>query len=535
MTDQATPDLAALAGAPADLQVQQALAAELADAQPQALPEGSVRDQLAHQFVTFHLEDEVFAVNMGKVREIIRVPAVTRVPLAPPALDGVANLRGQVLPIVSLRRLLGLEERAADEATRAVIVDVGQPVGFVVDRVSSVIGVEAGQIEAIAESGGVIAAEYLAGMIKNASSHTITMIVEFASLIVEEFALIAAAAQSGVKVVRSSTVDDTRMAEAAQDEIQLVNFQLDGQDYGIAIGDVQEIVHLPETITRLPQAPAHVLGMMTLRARLLPLIDLRSMFRLAHRDPDEKSRIVVLRLGTLSVGLVVDTVSEVLRVGLAEVRDLPGLLAAQGASSDISRVCQLEGGKRLVSIVNGHNLFDHPAVRSAIDAADGAELTLQEDVPVDTAQTADETRQMVVFRLGEEEFGVAIAAVQEILRVPEEIVFVPKTPDHVEGVINLRGAVLPVIDLRCRMGLSRAEAHDRQRIMVFQHHGISTGFVVDQVSQVLAVPAAAIEDAPALSACQSRLLPKVANLAADKRMLQLLEPACLLDAPAEAA
>jgi purine-binding chemotaxis protein CheW len=160
MTDQATPDLAALAGAPVDLQVQQALAAELADAQPQALPEGSVRDQLDHQFVTFHLEDEVFAVNMGKVREIIRVPAVTRVPLAPPALDGVANLRGQVLPIVSLRRLLGLEERAADEATRAVIVDVGQPVGFVVDRVSSVIGVEAGQIEAIAESGGVIAAEF---------------------------------------------------------------------------------------------------------------------------------------------------------------------------------------------------------------------------------------------------------------------------------------------------------------------------------------------------------------------------------------
>ena len=248
MTTQSTP----LAGAPLEAIAPEASAALSAQVAEELAGEMD-DDLLTRQFVTFHLESDVFAVNMAAVREIIRVPDVTRVPLAPPALDGVANLRGSVVPIVSLRRLLGLPEREADEATRAVVVDVGQPVGFVVDRVSSVIGIEAGQIENVAESGGAIDAEYLSGMIKNAGGHDITMIVEFANLIAQEFALIAKAAQSGAALVRKA-VDNARAEdesgdEGAADEIQLVNFLLDGQDYGIAIADVQEIVHLPETIT----------------------------------------------------------------------------------------------------------------------------------------------------------------------------------------------------------------------------------------------------------------------------------------------
>ncbi|WP_226018067.1 chemotaxis protein CheW [Novosphingobium sp. FKTRR1] len=540
MTDQSIPGLDPQGGEPLETvapAAATALAQELADETGDTLADNDDAELLTRQFVTFHLQNEVFAVNMVAVREIIRVPDVTRVPLAPPALDGVANLRGSVVPIVSLRRLLGLEEREADEATRAVVIDVGQPVGFVVDRVSSVLSVDQNQIEGVAGCTGAIDVDYLAGMIKNAGGHAVTMIVEFASLIAQEFALIAGlaqrAAQNGAALVRKT--DDQRRDDDAggQDEIQLVNFLLDGQDYGIAISDVQEIVHLPDAITALPQTPAHVLGVMTLRSRLLPLMDLRSMFRLAHRELDEKSRIVVLRLGSLSVGLVVDAVSEVLRVGLADVRDLPGLIATRGEDSDITRVCQLQGGKRLVSIVNGHNLFDHPAVRDALDAADRAPTDAQEDATMDhddggADEATDDTRQLVVFRLGAEEFGVSIAAVKEILRVPDEMFWVPKSAAHVEGVINLRGNVLPVIDLRCRMGLERAEAHERQRIMVFQHKGVATGYVVDHVAQVLVVPAGVIEDAPSLSEGQSRLLPQVANLAADKRMLQLLDPACLL-------
>ena len=99
----------------------------------------------------------------------------------------------------------------------------------------------------------------------------------------------------------------------------------------------------------------------------------------------------------------------------------------------------------------------------------------------------------------------------------------------VEGVINLRGSVLPVIDLRLRLGLPRAERSDNQRIMVFLINDVCTGFIVHQVAEVLKIPKEVIEPSPQLSSGQGRLLSRMANMEKQKRMVQLLEPAYLVE------
>jgi purine-binding chemotaxis protein CheW len=119
--------------------------------------------------------------------------------------------------------------------------------------------------------------------------------------------------------------------------------------------------------------------------------------------------------------------------------------------------------------------------------------------------------------------------VQEIVRVPDVLTRVPKTPNFVEGVLNLRGVVLPVLDQRRRFGLAGAERNDRQRIMVFTVRGVRTGFIVDSVSEVMRIPARFIGATPDLSDEQRRLIRRVANLEAKKRMILLLEVAQLLD------
>ncbi|NBN93721.1 MAG: purine-binding chemotaxis protein CheW, partial [Betaproteobacteria bacterium] len=95
-----------------------------------------------NQYVTFKVGGDVFAAPMAPVQEIIRVPVTMRVPLAPSHLLGLANLRGHVLPIVSLRQIFGLPDIEGDELTRAVVIDLGTPMGFVVDSVTSVISIE---------------------------------------------------------------------------------------------------------------------------------------------------------------------------------------------------------------------------------------------------------------------------------------------------------------------------------------------------------------------------------------------------------
>jgi purine-binding chemotaxis protein CheW len=477
------------------------------------------------QFVTFVAGDEVFAVDMAPVQEIIRVPAVVRVPLAPPTLDGLANLRGQVLPIINLRRVFGLAEQAYGDATRAVVIDLGQPLGFVVDRVASVIGVDVRQIEDAAGMNGTVNSDLVSGVLKDVGGHAMVMVLDFARLIATEFAQVAASARAGM---HHAGIDAEAALEEDTDsgELQLVSFEVAGQEYAAAIEEVQEIVQMPDEIARVPHAAAHVLGIMTLRQRLLPLVSLRRMFGLPERAADEQSRIVVIAAGAASVGVVMDSVNEVLRVAQDEVEPMPALLAREPGMADITRICRLDGGKRLVSIISATEMFRQPAMRDILETA--TNMKHHENDHISEDKGADDEEQLVVFRLGQEEFGVPIDSVQEIVRVPEALTRVPQAPAFVEGVINLRGAVLPVIDLRRRLGLEAIERSDRQRIMVFLIDRVCTGFIVDSVAEVLKVERSAIEPAPRLSNEQSRLLARMANLGKQKRMVQLLDPAYLV-------
>jgi purine-binding chemotaxis protein CheW len=252
------------------------------------------------------------------------------------------------------------------------------------------------------------------------------------------------------------------------------------------------------------------------------------MFGLPEQGAEIAGRIVVVSLGAASVGIVMDSVNAVLRVSRADVDATPPLLASSGDLSEIRQICRLDGGARLVSIVSATNLFRHSSITQALKTVDqNVDDQESHEVLVETSQDDDE--QMVVFRLAKEEFGVPIECVQEIVRVPDELTQVPRAPAFVEGVINLRGAVLPVIDLRRRLGLASVERSDRQRVMVFVIDGVRTGYIVDSVAEVLRIHKSAIGPAPRLNADPEPLLARVANLQQQKRMVQLIAPSHLID------
>ncbi|MDN5344591.1 MAG: purine-binding chemotaxis protein CheW [Clostridia bacterium] len=103
--------------------------------------------------------------------------------------------------------------------------------------------------------------------------------------------------------------------------------------------------------------------------------------------------------------------------------------------------------------------------------------------------------QLVVFQLAGETYGVDINHVQEIIRM-QSITQIPRTPAFIEGVINLRGRIIPVIDLHKRFDLPTAEITNNTRIMVVELGRVTVGMIVDSVSEVLRLPATSIEPPP---------------------------------------
>jgi purine-binding chemotaxis protein CheW len=102
---------------------------------------------------------------------------------------------------------------------------------------------------------------------------------------------------------------------------------------------------------------------------------------------------------------------------------------------------------------------------------------------------------IVGFRIGRETFGVPIAMVHEIVRVPE-ITAVPEAPDYVEGVINLRGKIVPVVDLRKRFGEAEISSTRKNRILVAEVEHKMVGLIVDAASEVIKIPEGDVEPPP---------------------------------------
>ncbi|EFK95277.1 CheW protein [sediment metagenome] len=145
----------------------------------------------------------------------------------------------------------------------------------------------------------------------------------------------------------------------------------------------------------------------------------------------------------------------------------------------------------------------------------------KQDVATSSRAAADEILQLVSFNIGTEEFGIDILKVQEINRMVD-ITRVPRAPEFVEGIINLRGKVIPIIDVRKRFNMELAEQDKNTRIVVVDIAGQIMGMVVDSVSEVLRIPASTIEPTPeVVSSIDSDYIRGVAKL--EDRLLIYLD------------
>ena len=132
----------------------------------------------------------------------------------------------------------------------------------------------------------------------------------------------------------------------------------------------------------------------------------------------------------------------------------------------------------------------------------------------------DQELQLVIFRLAQEEYGLPITKVQEINRLVP-ITKLPQTPLFMEGIINLRGRIIPVIDLRKRFGLALSEHNEDSRIIIVEVSGQTVGVIVDAVAEVVRIAAASIEPPPPAFILDAKYIQGVGKLG--DRLLILLE------------
>jgi purine-binding chemotaxis protein CheW len=476
---------------------------------------GSVK----RRFLVFQLAERVYALPAETVAEVIRIPATARVPQAPRALIGVANLRGAVLPVVSLRGLLDLKGQPGT-ASRAIVLDGVAPVAIVVDAIDALVTIDAERLETRSAQLSFERGEQLSGAFPLGDGQDAAKILDVQALLAETFARRVRPDHSNAGRSVIATLAPEAAAEARE---TLVTFDVAGQEFALDLGLVQEIIALPGAIAAAPRVDKTVAGMMAFREQLLPLVSLRELLGFAPAPISEvRAKVIVASVGGGLVGLIADRARAVISPDPALIDPLPPVIQARlGGEARIKSIYRGEEGRRLVSILEPEQLFRGDVMKRLAEARDASRSQPQ-------IAEASEERKFLVFRLGPDEFALPVEAVVEVARAPDRVTRVPKAPKFLEGVINLRGAVVPVIDQRQRFDMPRLEQGDGRRLVVVKTGRHCAGLIVDSVSEVLRTTADAIKDAPDLTEDIARLVNGVVNIEAEGRILLILDPAELL-------
>jgi len=151
-------------------------------------------------------------------------------------------------------------------------------------------------------------------------------------------------------------------------ELQVVGFRIGREMFGLPISMVREIVRVPE-ITTVPNAPDYIEGVINLRGRIIPVVDLRKRFGVKSVEPNKKNRIVVVELGTRAIGLIVNSASEVLRIPPSEIEE-PHTVFQEGELDFITGVGKLNG--RLVILLDLDRILQRGELRGLAEVAEAA-------------------------------------------------------------------------------------------------------------------------------------------------------------------
>ena len=591
------------------------------------------------QLVTFLLKDEEFGFDIMSVQEIIRLPKMAKVPRTPACVEGIANLRGVVLPVIDMRTRFGMERAEETDRTRVLVVDIdGVKTGLRVDRVKQVTRVMRSEIEPPPAAIRGTSSDYLEGVVKLDKGQRIIMALN-ASHVCEIG--VARKTTSGNVVAAGSEIGPGESAAKsgnADAEVQkMVTFRIAKEEFAFHMEHVREILRV-QTPNQVPDVPDYVLGVLTVRGQILPVIDLRRLLqqrslaeefaescrplreeykrwieqiekdfaggsqakvessatehlrkwlaetnsssqllmealakvrglnekvvkqlqlRTKHQEQDDREaastcaeevltagretvaalrgfeqqiaqniqedqRIIVVDSEGFVLGLVVDHVHEVLNVP-KNLMEAPPRITSSGGM-ELSGVAKLDDGARLIMCLDVANLMKDQKLR---DVQGSAHDTVQTEKTGDTHKAGGQQLsevQLVTFMLGAEEYGVPISQIQEIDRLAK-ITKVPKAAEFIEGITNLRGEVIPVLDTRKRFDLQVKPSDDRTRIIIVDLGGVKTGLVVDSVREVLNLATKDIAPPPEAigSGIDQHFISGIGKVDAGKRMIVLID------------
>jgi purine-binding chemotaxis protein CheW len=477
------------------------------------------------ELVVFWVGAEQFAFRLKNVREIIKIDDIKKVPHAPAHVAGLCSLRGSILPVVDIRRCLNMLEKEYSDDSRIIVTDIhGANVGIITDGISAVITIKASSILQPPSNIKRNQSGEIDGIVLGDNGKSIIMVLDAENVV--KFEQLKKDFMSGKASDRTESFSPS---SHHVDEVELVIFLISGEQYALDVRNVKEILRCAELL-KVPNSPYYVEGVISVRNHLLAVINLAKLFGTGHCRAADSTRIIVMDAGDISYGIIVDKVSEVARVP----RNLfykPYHIVQNADMQFIREFANLNHGKQVVMVLDPYKLVsvnDLNAIHSDHLACheSGNDLI---DEEMSENQCLDQ-EQIVAFKIDNEEYGVTIDYVCEVNNI-NEIYSFPGAPDFIEGMVNLRGDIIPVLNLRTFFGISLTNKSACSKLLVVEYKKERLGIMIDSVTEVVRVGRDLLETAArALEAGnKKKYIHQIGKLNEGKRTILMIDLTAILD------
>ena len=385
------------------------------------------------------INNEIFGIDADIIAHVLKIPPITPLSVVDEAIKGISVILGKIVTIIDTAVLLKLNQCNISN-DNARILTVSDDTAIIVDEVLDIINVDEKHYEESED-------EIISGFYKYNDKIIQVLNIDnlFNNIAPKEF-----------EVKKINIISQKEQKEEIKhiDTIRTLFFRLGDEKFCLDISIVQEIIFVPE-IT--PNTNPMELGLITLRDEVIPIIDMKKLFGFKN---DILGKAIIIRSENGFLAFVVDEIEEVKDIDVSQIEKvedekIDGIFKGEELASLIS-------SEYIKNLVDKHNVSD----------------TIEENIKGDSNMI-----EVVVFKIDEEEFAFDIESVQEIIKY-QKATFFPQAPSFVEGLLNLRGSVIPVISLPKKLGFNE-HITDKTKIIVCNVSNEKIGFIVNDVNDIM--------------------------------------------------
>lgn len=392
-------------------------------------------------YVIFSLNKQEYCISMKDISEIIGLKKITKIPLSPKYVEGLINLRGEIIPIINLKTKFGLKNN--DVFSKIIIINCHRKIGVLVDSINGILNKYDEEIES--------KTKYINSIIKSKDKEYFILDINKIVDIKNIKSLSINRRQKSKKHIKKSSLN------------KVITVKINNEIYGFELNKIFEIINYIEP-SKVPNVQGYVKGIISERGEIIPVIDLREILYNTDSNITEKTKIVIINIDDYKLGVIVENIHRLVEV------------------EKIKKLSSIEN-----SILSGYiKTDDYSAVVLNLNGLLTDEIKNLNKKSETIEKIEKKKDKYILFNVNNDKYAIELNLVKEINRI-NKMTKIPKSSKYIRGIINLRGDTVPIIDLKKRFNSEEIEITEVSRILVVNIENQLIGLLVDSVNKLIAM------------------------------------------------